>query len=336
MRLSLVGLKQAQPLFKFRVNMDSLGQLGFLGRSHRRREKEKVVFVIGATGTGKSKLSIDLATRFAAEIVNSDKMQVYEGLDIATNKVTEEERSLVRHHLLGVVDPDSDFTAVDFRREATRALDSVLSQGKLPIVAGGSNSYIEALVDDEKHEFRSRYQCCFLWVDVSLPVLHSFVSNRVDQMVKGGLVEEVRRMFDPEADYSRGIRRAIGVREMDRYFREENKLDQAARERVLAEAIDEIKSNTIKLSYRQLNKILRLQRLSGLNIQRLDATAVFLKQGREAEEAWEDHVIGPAAAIVNNFLINNAVARATLGFATKAPAAAMAAAATTIMAGATQ
>ncbi|XP_068663033.1 adenylate isopentenyltransferase 3, chloroplastic-like [Aristolochia californica] len=309
----------------------SLGQLGFQGRSHRRKEKEKVVFVIGATGTGKSKLSIDLATRFPAEIVNSDKMQVYEGLDIATNKVTEEERSLVRHHLLGVVEPDVEFTAFDFRREATSAIDSVLSQGKLPIVAGGSNSYIEGLVDDEKHEFRSRYECCFLWVDVSLPVLYSFVSKRVDQMVEAGLVEEVRRMFDPDADYTRGIRRAIGMREMDRYFREEDKLDQASRERVLAEAIDDIKSNTVKLSYRQLNKILRLRRLSGWNIHRLDATEVFLKRGRGAEEAWEDHVIGPASAIVNSFLINDAVARAPLAFATKAPAATIVAA----MAGAT-
>ena len=75
---------------------------------------------MGATGTGKSGLAIDLATRFPAEIVNSDKTQVFKGLDIATNKVTEEECKGIPHHLLGVVEPGSNFTATDFRIRAGR------------------------------------------------------------------------------------------------------------------------------------------------------------------------------------------------------------------------
>ncbi|XWS69443.1 hypothetical protein CRYUN_Cryun04dG0179500 [Craigia yunnanensis] len=65
---------------------------------------------MGATSTGKSKLSIDLATRFNGEVNNSDKIQVYKGLDIITNKVTVEESRGVPHHLLGMVDdPEADF-----------------------------------------------------------------------------------------------------------------------------------------------------------------------------------------------------------------------------------
>ncbi|KAE8722882.1 Adenylate isopentenyltransferase 3 [Hibiscus syriacus] len=79
-----------------------------------RREKDKVVILLGATGTGKSRLSIDLATRFPAEIINSDKIQVHAGLDIATNKIPEEERCGIPHHLLGVIHPHADFTATDF------------------------------------------------------------------------------------------------------------------------------------------------------------------------------------------------------------------------------
>ncbi|XP_058077783.1 adenylate isopentenyltransferase 3, chloroplastic-like [Magnolia sinica] len=302
MRISLSGCcKQAQP----RLNFPAGGIMGMESFTPRWR-KEKVVIVMGATGTGKSKLSIDLATRFNAEIVNSDKMQVYRGLDIVTNKVTEEEQCGVTHHLLGVVDSDDDFTASDFRRRASREVELIADRRKLPIIAGGSNSYIEALVDDDDHEFRSKYDCCFLWVDVSLPVLHSFVSDRVDQMVEAGLVDEVRKMFDPNADYTRGVRRAIGVPEMDRYLRAEDTIDDEARARLLEGAIDEIKANTCRLACCQLEKIHRLRTLSGWDIHRLDATDAFRIRGSSgAEEAWDKLVVGPAATIVRRFLYEN-------------------------------
>ena len=108
------------------------------------------------------------------EIVNSDKIQVFKGLDIATNKVTEEECKGIPHHLLGVVEPGSNFTATDFRIHAAKAVESIVSRDRLPIIAG------------------KRYDCCFLWVDVSLPVLYSFVSERVDRLVEMGLVDEVK------------------------------------------------------------------------------------------------------------------------------------------------
>uniref|UniRef100_M1DGN8 Isopentenyltransferase n=1 Tax=Solanum tuberosum TaxID=4113 RepID=M1DGN8_SOLTU len=76
--------------------------------------KKKVVFIMGATGTGKSRLSVDLATHFRGEIINSDKMQVYRGLEIVTNKITHAEKQGVGHYLLGEIEPDSNFTAEDF------------------------------------------------------------------------------------------------------------------------------------------------------------------------------------------------------------------------------
>ncbi|EYU46608.1 hypothetical protein MIMGU_mgv1a026307mg [Erythranthe guttata] len=264
------------------------------------RHKEKVVVVMGATGTGKSRLSIDLATRFAAEVINSDKMQVYQGLDIATNKITDEERRGVPHHLLGVVaDPETDFSAGNFRAVASISMRSILGRGHLPIIVGGSNSFVEALVD---MNFQLRYDCCFLWVDVGMPVLHSFVSDRVDKMVERGMIDEVRDFYRPNADYSRGIRRAIGVPELDEFFRVESFCDDETRARILAEAIDSIKSNTSRLSRRQLEKIHRLRNIKGWRMHRLDATDVFRKRGGEAEAAWENTVAGPGAALVSRFL----------------------------------
>ncbi|KAE8672266.1 Adenylate isopentenyltransferase 3 [Hibiscus syriacus] len=246
-----------------------------------RRHKEKVVILMGATGSGKSRLSIDLATRFPAEVINSDKIQVHEGLDIVTNKMTEEEQ--FRRH---------GFTRHGF--------DRVPSQ--LPIIAGGSNSFIEALVDDKHFRFRSKYECCFLWVDVAMPVLHQYVSERVDKMVENGMVDEVRNFFDSNANYSTGIGKAIGVHEFDRYFRGEPFLDKQGRAKLLQEAIQEIKTNTCRLACRQWEKINRLRNQKNWKIHQLDATEAFRRRGEESDEAWEELVAGPSTEMVAQFL----------------------------------
>ncbi|KAJ0453802.1 putative transferase [Helianthus annuus] len=291
--------------------------------------KEKVVVVMGATGTGKSRLSIDLAQRYTGEIINSDKIQMYEGLEIATNKITEEECAGVPHHLLGIVDPETDFTAGNFATTASLAMKSIVGRGKLPIIAGGSNSFIEALIDDRNYEFRARYDVCFLWVDVVMPVLHRFVFDRVDRMVASGMVEEVRKMYKPNADYTKGIRRAIGVPEFDSYFRAEysSSTDKKTRTKLLEKAINDTKINTFELAQRQLKKIHRLRNDKGWNIHRLDATPYFLNRGSGADESWEEAVAGPGSVIVNQFLFNFGHSRSFVTavdndyIATKRPAA---------------
>ncbi|GAB6033072.1 tRNA dimethylallyltransferase [Chamberlinius hualienensis] len=110
-------------------------------------EESLVVAVIGATGTGKSKLAIELAMKFNGEIISADSMQVYKGLDIITNKVTAEERKLAKHHILDYVDPlFTNYTIHDFKREALPVLDDIVRRKKLPIIVGGTNYYIESLL----------------------------------------------------------------------------------------------------------------------------------------------------------------------------------------------
>ncbi|KAF0916652.1 hypothetical protein E2562_010504 [Oryza meyeriana var. granulata] len=283
--------------------------------------KGKVVVVMGATATGKSKLAIDLALRFGGEVVNSDKIQVHDGLDVVTNKVTDEEQAGVPHHLIGGVHQDADYEVDDFVRDATRAVKSILARGRVPIIAGGSNRYLEALLDGEPG-FRKRHDLCFLWVDAHLPVLHRYVHHRVDCMVEQGLVGEVRELFRLDADYSRGIRRSIGVPEMDAYFRQDaaNALDgddDELRARLLAASIGEIKSNTCRLAHRQILKIHRLRGLAGWGLRRLDVTRVLAlkvqrassKDAKAAERAaWESDVVAPATRVVETFLHGGNVA----------------------------
>ncbi|XP_052180404.1 adenylate isopentenyltransferase 5, chloroplastic-like [Diospyros lotus] len=265
-------------------------------------QKHKVVFIMGATGTGKSRLSIDIATRFPAEIINSDKIQVYEGLDIVTNKISNLEMKGIPHHLLGQVQPNADFTATDFCVHAMVAMEDIVKRGKIPVIVGGSNSFMEALVEDPQFDFKGKYEFCAIWLDVSLPVLDSYVRKRVDQMCQAGLVEEVRGMFQPDADYTRGIYRAIGVPELDQYFRAEAEVDQAAKAEMLEEAIEQIKANTCDLVRKQLGRIYWAWDKLGWPLHRIDATVVFESSGLEADLMWDELVAKPSLAVANGLL----------------------------------
>ncbi|XP_047946435.1 adenylate isopentenyltransferase 5, chloroplastic-like [Salvia hispanica] len=321
MNISLsAACKQTQPpMVNFPGNL--------LNLIPRPRRKDKVVVVMGATGTGKSRLSIELAIRFDAEVINSDKIQVFKGLDIVTNKVTEEECDLVPHHLLGFVEPTADYWAHDFVHHATAAAADITERGRTPIIAGGSNSFIKALICDD-HHFRSRYDCCLLWVDVAKPLLNSFLSARVDQMVDSGLVEEAREFFDPAGDYSRGIRRAIGLPELDEYFRSEGRASPAERAKLLSRGVDQIKFNNQILASRQRQNIRRLLNILrqaehlDCRMHKLDATEVFRKRGEEAEEAWQRLVAEPSTSLVGQFLYEDQMGFAgplMLGPTTTAP-----------------
>ncbi|XP_044192322.1 tRNA dimethylallyltransferase isoform X1 [Thunnus albacares] len=113
----------------------------------RRAMIPSLVVILGATGTGKSKLAIELGKRLQGEIISADSMQVYQGLDIITNKVTAEECAQCRHHMISFVDPlVSSYTVVDFRNKALALIDDMHSRNKLPIIVGGTNYYIESLL----------------------------------------------------------------------------------------------------------------------------------------------------------------------------------------------
>ncbi|XP_023582962.1 tRNA dimethylallyltransferase isoform X8 [Trichechus manatus latirostris] len=106
-----------------------------------------LVVILGATGTGKSTLALQLGQRLGGEIVSADSMQVYEGLDIITNKVSAQEQRICQHHMISFVDPlVTNYTVVDFRNKATTLIEDIFARDKIPIVVGGTNYYIESLL----------------------------------------------------------------------------------------------------------------------------------------------------------------------------------------------
>lgn len=142
------------------VEIEELGNPSNGGNEVPTMAKPKVVVIMGPTGSGKSKLAIDLAAHFPVEIINADSMQVYRGLDVLTNKVTLTEQKGAPHHLLGTVSPNVEFTSKDFRDAAIPLIEDIISRNHLPLIVGGTNFYIQALVspflrDDSAQEMDS-------------------------------------------------------------------------------------------------------------------------------------------------------------------------------------
>jgi len=107
--------------------------------------KPKVIAIVGPTASGKTSLSIQIATHIDGEVISADSRQVYRGMDLGTGKVTQAEMDGVPHHLLDVADPMEIYTGSRFVTDATRAIGDILSRGRCPIVAGGTFFYVDLL-----------------------------------------------------------------------------------------------------------------------------------------------------------------------------------------------
>lgn len=109
---------------------------------------KKLLVILGPTSSGKSNLAVDLAKKYNGEVISADSRQVYKGLDIGSGKITKKEMCGVPHHLLDVVNPKKVFNVSNFKKLADEAIEDILSRGKLPIIAGGTGFYIDAVVDN--------------------------------------------------------------------------------------------------------------------------------------------------------------------------------------------
>ncbi|CAN7418017.1 tRNA (adenosine(37)-N6)-dimethylallyltransferase MiaA [Pseudoxanthomonas sp. LjRoot143] len=105
------------------------------------------IAIMGPTASGKTAFALEVAERFGGEIVSVDSALVYRGLDIGAAKPTADEQARVPHHLLDVREPWQAYSAAEFAQDARRALDDIAARGRLPILAGGTGLYFQALLE---------------------------------------------------------------------------------------------------------------------------------------------------------------------------------------------
>ena len=103
-----------------------------------------IIVITGPTCVGKTKMSIELAKKINGEIINADSTQVYKGMDVATAKVTEEEKENIPHHLFDIKEINEDYSIYDYQKDARNKIEDILNRGKTPILVGGTGLYIKA------------------------------------------------------------------------------------------------------------------------------------------------------------------------------------------------
>ena len=118
-----------------------------------------IIVILGPTAVGKTKLSVEIAKRINGEIINADSTQVYRKLDIATAKVTLEEKENIPHHLFDIKDITEDYTVFDYQKDCRIMISDIISRGKTPILVGGTGLYIKAALYDYKftHDDNNTY-----------------------------------------------------------------------------------------------------------------------------------------------------------------------------------
>ena len=254
-----------------------------------------IIVITGPTGVGKTKLSVSLAKKINAEVINADSMQVYKGLDIATAKIKEEEKEGVVHHLFDIAEVNDNYTVYDYQRDSRRKIEEITSRGKNIIIVGGTGLYIKsALYNYEFNEEENTYDFSnmsnseilnkikeydadidihvnnrqrleraltkvmngtvnslkgnqklydFKMIGLTLDrdLLYKRIDSRVDAMVRDGLIEEARMLYD-KGVYSKAIKTGIGYKELYQYFDGKITLD---------EALDLIKKNSRHYAKRQ-------------------------------------------------------------------------------------
>lgn len=107
-----------------------------------------VIVILGPTAVGKTKLSVELAKRLDGEIINADSTQIYQDLNIATAKVTEEEKEQIPHHLFDIKTVTEEYSVSDYQKDARKQIEDCMKRGKVPILVGGTGLYIKAALYD--------------------------------------------------------------------------------------------------------------------------------------------------------------------------------------------
>ncbi|MFA6306334.1 MAG: tRNA (adenosine(37)-N6)-dimethylallyltransferase MiaA [Patescibacteria group bacterium] len=116
-----------------------------------RQGNKKIIVILGPTSSGKTKLAVELANKFNGEIISADSRQVYRGMDIGTGKDLAEYKAgkkIIPYHLIDIANPKARFNVAKYQKLAFKAIDGILRRGKLPILAGGSGLYLQAVVDN--------------------------------------------------------------------------------------------------------------------------------------------------------------------------------------------
>ena len=129
---------------------------------------KQIVIICGPTAVGKTAVSIKLAQKLNTDIISSDSMQIYRGMDVGTAKIRKEEMQGIKHHMIDIVEPCNDYSVSDYSMDALKIIEDLFSNDKVPLIVGGTGLYINSLIykmdfnsSKKNEEIRSKYRNIF-------------------------------------------------------------------------------------------------------------------------------------------------------------------------------
>lgn len=155
----------------------------------------KLVVIAGTNASGKSDLGVRLALKYNGEIISADSRQVFEGLNLGSGKITQEEMQGVPHHLIDVVKPNDFFSLADYQKLAYEAIDGVCERGRVPFLVGGTGLYVNAVTDgycltQAKPDFELRHEL----EEMSLDGLISIIREKDEKLLETLDLKNHRRL----------------------------------------------------------------------------------------------------------------------------------------------
>ena len=278
--------------------------------------KQKIIIILGPTASGKSDFAVKLAKKFNGELISADSRQIYQELNIGSNKITETEKQGIKHYLLDVVKPDQDFSLYDWQQNAFQSIEKILKKNKQPIIVGGTGLYLSSILQnyqlpatdkalrlklnklsleklvaqlkkidpeitkkiDSKNKIHvvraleyaiafhddlqtnkktatCPYDYLIFGLNPDKEKLYQKINNRVDTMIKNGLLAEVKNLIKKyKADLP--ALSGIGYQEISKYLNKELGFE---------EAVELIKKNTRHYAKRQMTWFRRMEK-QGLKI----------------------------------------------------------------------
>ena len=231
--------------------------------------REKLVVILGATSTGKSSLALDLAEKFGTEIISADSMAVYKNFNVGTAKPTQDELKRVPHHMIDILDAEEKFSVGEFVRRAREIIGEINLRGKIPIVAGGTGLYIQALVEGyELGEGKSLishykqtgnliYDTLIYGLTADREELYDRINQRTKKMFANGLVDEVKNLLASGVSPTAQAMSGIGYKETVEYLRGDSTLE---------ETISKVSQATRNFAKRQLTWYRRMNYIKWLRI----------------------------------------------------------------------
>ncbi len=205
-----------------------------------------IYVIIGPTGVGKTKLSIMLAKKINAEIINADSMQIYKELNIGVAKITEKEKENIPHHMFDIVSVNDDYSVFNYQQMGRTLIEKLQKENKNIIIVGGTGLYIKALLydytfDNKENKNKKLYDFKIIGLTRDRKILYENINKRVDIMFDMGLEQEVRALYDKKIN-TRALKTAIGYKELYDYF--DGKITKE-------EGIEKIKQSSRRYAKRQ-------------------------------------------------------------------------------------